>query len=154
MRKLGEAEVELDIQVMIRRKGRETGGHQTLAQLLRAGNLQAAPIEVSAPTAFGGVEIIARGIVNHPRNHFAATGEPERDAKHREAMREIRRSVQGINVPAILGGRGVAAAFFSHDAVLGKVALQPLHDQSFGAAVRRRDEVRSTLVSDLHGLRE
>src|ERR1019366_3984989 len=146
--KLGETEVELDIQVMVRRKRRETGGHQTLAQLLRAGNLQAAPIEVSAPTAFGGVEIVARGIVNHPRNHFAATGKPGGDAKHREAMREMRCSVQGITYPAILGGGGVSAAFFRHDAVLGKVALQPLHDHSFGTAVRRRDEVRSTLVCD------
>ena len=71
--------------------------------------------------------------------------QPQRDVEHGEAVGEIGGAVQRIHVPAVFGGALVAAAFFGHDAVRGKVGAQALDDQLFAGAVGLGHQVEIAL---------
>ena len=103
MREFGKAEIELHVQVVIGGERREARGHQAFAQLFRGRDAQRPAVQERARSALCGIQIVACGIVDHARNDFVAKGEAEGDAVNREAVRVVRRSVQGIDVPAVVG---------------------------------------------------
>ncbi len=56
-------------------------------------------------------------------------------------MREIRRTVERIDVPPFCGVAGSRAAFFTDDRALREFLSQPVDDQALGGAICVRDEI-------------
>src|SRR5579863_1815085 len=104
---------------------------------------------MSAGAVLGREKLVARRIENHPSHHFVLKSQPNRNAEHRKAVSEIRRAVERIHVPAVIGIRPLAAALLADDVMSRKAAPQPLDDQCFGTTVRLGDYVGFALVMDL-----
>ena len=67
-------------------------------------------------------------------------------------MREIRRTVKRIDMPAVARGFfGVATAFFGDDGVLREATLQARDDHGFRALIGFGDDVHFALVGDFLG---
>lgn len=69
-------------------------------------------------------------------------------------MREVRRAVERIDVPAILAALVAEPLLFAQDVVRRPLLPDAFPDQDFGSAVRRGHEISLALVLDLQVLVE
>jgi len=66
-------------------------------------------------SALRGKHLIARRVVKNANFKLLVfSHQRNRDAEHGIAMREVRRAIQRIDVPAIVGAGIAARAFFAH----------------------------------------
>ena len=93
--------------------------------------------------------LVPRRIHDHPGNQLTSSLQRQRHVEHREAVREIRRAIQRIHVPAIFRCARLPAAFFGHDGVRGKVAAEPVHDQPLAGAVGLRHQIIGALEIEM-----
>ena len=109
-------------------------------------NVHARAVQVSAASLFRGEQFVARGIVENARDALTLMLQRHRDAEHGKAVREIRRPVQRIDIPAIVAAAIGARAFFAEEIVSGPALANALHDQLFGRAISLGDQVDIALV--------
>ena len=69
-------------------------------------------------------------------------------------MREVRRAVQRIDVPAIVAALVAESLLFAENVVRGPLLANAFADQDFGSAISRRHQVGLALVFDLQVLVE
>src|SRR5580692_6773718 len=116
-----------------------------------------------------GKQFIARGIVNHRCDAFpfpflslmfqslmfqSMVFQSNRHAKHRKSVREVRRSIERIDIPAILAALVAESLLFAQNIVRRPLLPDPFADQHLGSAVSRRHQVSIALVFDLQMLME
>src|SRR5438445_11539627 len=94
--------IEENIRILVPLMAGETGGHQALRQIVCFGSMNALLVQIRATSFFGGKKFVARGIVDKSRNHLPLVLQRHRDAEHRKAMREIRGSIERLDIPALL----------------------------------------------------
>ena len=141
VRKHGELIVEMHVYVLMPLARREARGRQRIFDPRRAGDMNARAVQERAGARFRAEHFIAGGIDDHAADQFARALQRESDVEHRESVSEVGGAVQRIDIPAILGGSRVPAAFLGDDRVRGKVALQALDDQPFAGAVGLGDQI-------------
>jgi hypothetical protein len=154
VRKLSETEIKLDVQIVIWGEGRETRGHQAFREVLIVRYAEALAIQKSPGPALGRKEFVASRVIHHPDHYFTTAGQTQRNAEDRKTVGEIGCPIERIDVPAVIRSRFLAATFFRHYGVVGEVASQPFHDQSFRSPIRLGHQVRAPLVCDLERLPE
>src|SRR4051794_3041012 len=76
------------------------------------------------------------------------------DTENGVAVRKIRGSIEGIDIPPVVGAALVASAFFADDIVSGPGRTYPFDDELFAGAIGHRDKVNVALVFNLHSLVE
>src|SRR5262249_7155616 len=92
--------------------------------------------------------LVATGIKYHTRNALAFVFQSQGDAEHRIPMREVRGSVQWVDIPVKIAAGFPAAAFFAEKIMVRPQFADALDDQLFRAAIRLRDQVDITFVLD------
>ena len=105
--------VEKDIRILMALMAWESGRHQAFCQVRRPRDMDSLLIQVSAASLFRREQFIPRGIVNHSSDPIPFVLQSHRNAKHRETMREVRGSVQRVNVPAVIAARVLEPTFFA-----------------------------------------
>ena len=90
-----------------------------------------------------------QGIVDDARHGNAAAHQAHGDGEDREAVGEVGRAVDGVHDPLILTARGVMAALFGQNGVLGELLLEGRDDHVFRTLVEFRDKINRTFLSDL-----
>src|SRR2546429_8099248 len=131
MRAQSDLMIEENIRILVPLMARETGGHQALRQIVCFGSMNALLVQIRATSFFGGKKFVASGIVDHSRNHLPLVRQRHRDAEHRKAMREIRGSIERIDIPAILAARVNKALFLAQNIVPRPERSNPLANQNF-----------------------
>src|ERR1035437_2363869 len=124
----------------------KAGGKQRLSQMWNARHLLRLAIQIGAFSAFGSIELIPHGIIDHSRyqrsvlirqHPRSALFEAHRNAELRKPVREVGGAVQRVHVPAELPLHAIPCAFFAVNSMLGKRLAEPLPDQLF---YRRSEE--------------
>ena len=111
-------------------------------------------VQVSARAALGGKQLAADGVKDHARNDLAPKSQSQGHAKHREPVREVRRAIERIHVPAVVRGRFPSPALLGDDGVGRIVFPQAFDNQGFGAPVGLGDQVGGSFVGNLFGTLE
>src|SRR6266550_2675804 len=101
MRAQSDLMIEENIRILVPLMAGEPGGHQALRQIDGFGNMNALLVQIRTTYFFGGKKFVASGIVDHSRNHLPLALQRHLDTEHREPVREIRGSIEGIDIPAI-----------------------------------------------------
>src|SRR5205807_10604082 len=94
MRAQSDLMIEENIRILVPHMAGETGGYQTLRQIVGFGNMNALLVQIRTTSFFRGKKFVASGIVDHSCDHLPLVLQRHRDAEHRKAMREIRGSIQ------------------------------------------------------------
>src|SRR5436189_4131300 len=130
MRAQSDLMIEKNIRILVPLMAGETGGHQALRQIVGFGNMNTLLVQIRAASFFGGKKFVASGIVDHPRNHLPLVLQRHRDTEHRKAMREIRGSIERIDIPAILAAGVNKALFLAYNIVPPPERSDPLPEQN------------------------
>ena len=81
----------------------KTGADEARLQVHAFAHAYARVVEVGAASAAGGVEVVARRIIDDGLRHDAAMLERDGDCILREAVQKVRRAVERIDDPAVFG---------------------------------------------------
>src|SRR5277367_4073216 len=121
---------------------RQSAGDHAFIELAPAGDTDALIVEEGALAAFGGIELVIGGIIDHAGNDGSFALKPDRDRKLRNAVQEVGSAVERIDNPGV--GLVVAwarAAFLADKAVTGARLGEILVQHLFGALIGQADEV-------------
>src|SRR5436309_6095987 len=130
MRAQSDLMIKENIRILVPLMTGETGRHQTLRQIVRLGNMNALLVQIRAASFFSGKEFVASGIVDHPLNHLPLVLQRHRDTEHRKTMREIRGSVERIDVPAVIAAGINKALLLAENVVPRPARPNPLANQN------------------------
>ena len=70
----------------------------------------------------------------------------QRDVEEREAMGEICRAVEWVNIPAVRALKPGASSLFAIDAMIGESLVQPAYDEFFRCAIGFGHQVHIAFV--------
>src|SRR5256886_7089366 len=129
MRTQSDLMIEKNIRILMPLMARETGRDQALRQIVDFGNMNALLVQIRATSFFGGKKFVASGIVDHSCDHLPLVLQRHRDTEHRKAVREIRGSVERIDIPAILAARVNKALFLAQNIDRKSTRLNSSHSQ-------------------------
>ena len=122
---------------------------QALVERGRVRDRERAVVDGRAVTALGHEELVPRGVVDDAEHHVALDLERDRDGEDRQAVRIVRRPVQGIDDPAAPRAAGRRPRLLGEDGIAGERAPEAIDDQRLAARVHLRHEVGGTaLVGD------
>ncbi len=129
---------------------REAGADQAFAQMLALADADAAVVQIRAAPARRGEQVVAHRIEDHGLRDHAAVRERDRHAVLREPVEEVRRSVQRVDDPHVLGRRipAMGRAFLCENRVVRIGCEHGLDDRCFRRAVHLADEVLRALRRD------
>ena len=150
MRAQRDLVVEVNVRVLVALVTGKSSGHQTFRQVRCFRNRDALAIQGCAASLLGREKLVARGIVKNTCDAFAFVFDTERDAEHRITVREVRRTVERIDIPARVAAGFNAGPFFPHHIVRRKFRSDSLQNERFGLAVGNRDQVDIAFVFDGH----
>src|SRR5450759_4736980 len=108
-------------------------------------------IQVRATAPLGGEQLLPGRVEDHTCYQLPCVLERERYVVCRKTMGEVRGSIDGVHVPAVLGRGFVTAAFFRDNRMSRKVRAQPLDDKLFGRPVRLCDQIEFALKLKANG---
>src|ERR1700690_1198135 len=121
--------VEKDIRILMALMAGKSGSHQALGQIRSPRNMNTLLIQIGAASLPRREQFVPRGIIDHASDALPSVVEPHRNAKHGETVREVRGSVQRIDIPAIFAARVLEPAFFAEDVMRRPLLPDPLPDQ-------------------------
>src|SRR5579863_5615643 len=111
-------------------------------------------IQVRATTLLRSKQFVPRGIVNYARDALSFVLQRHGNAKYREAMREVRSSVERVHIPAVIAARVAQSAFFAKNVMRGPVLADAFADQCLAVPVGHSNQVRLALVLHFDALAE
>src|SRR5690606_34417770 len=95
-------EFDQGMTVVAATKMRNSGGDHCVTQRFAGGNAQTAIVHECATATLGCVKLIHCRVVDHAGHDLALTLERDRNGKDRNAVKEVGRSVEWVNDPAVL----------------------------------------------------
>src|SRR5579864_3378220 len=94
--------VEINIRVQMAFLAGKSSTEQTFAERSYLGDLNTLTIERRSPAAFGREEFSAGRVEDDASYHFVIPNQSQGHAEDREAVCEVRGSVEGIDIPETL----------------------------------------------------
>jgi len=121
---------------------RQSGGEQAIAQSGTLGDAQAAIVEKGAGTPFGGEQFIHDRIVDKRSGQLTLALQCDRNGEDRQAMHEVRGSIERVDDPAMLiVGSVDRTGFFHQESVSGPRFFQFAMDNFLSLAIGRGDKI-------------
>src|SRR5882757_11007615 len=127
----------------------KSGAKQAGRERFNLGDTDRPAVEGGAFAASRRKKFISNGVVHYAGQNRIALRQRDRDAEAGIAVREIRRAIQWIDVPAKLRRIVVPGTFFRGDRMIREIFRQPFHDRPLGALVGLGNQVGVALVSDV-----
>src|ERR1700733_2335521 len=156
--------IEVDIRILVPLPAGKAGSQKAFLQRSRFRNMDGLTVELRAPSLLRGKQLVSRGIVNGCGDALAFVVEPlvvqsnvfqsNRHAENRKSVREVRRAVERINIPAILAALVAESLLFAQNVVGWPLLPDAFPDQDFSRAVSRRYQIGFAFVFDLQVLVE
>ena len=129
---------------------RHAGGDQAFRHMLAGRDPQARVIEICAGAAFGPEELVGQRVIDNARDDLAAFLERDRDRELRQAMQEVRGSIERVNDPAMDPvSLGLGAAFLADKPKFRSGTHQFVADRFLGTPVGGGNEIRGALARHL-----
>src|SRR5579871_6502680 len=139
----------MNVDVLMALARGEARRRQRVLDPRRLGDVDTPLVQERSRSQLRAEHFVPRGIDNHAGDQLARSLERERRVENGETVREVRGSIQRVDVPTILGRAFLPAALLRHDRVSRKVPAQTLDDQPFAGAIGFRHQVISAFEIEM-----
>src|SRR5690349_17559268 len=99
----------MNIDIVMPLAAGNTGGRQAVRQAPRLRYVNPPVVQVGPGPALGSEHLLPDRIVDYPGDDFFTARQSQRHVEHGKTVREIRRPVERVHVPTVLG-RSLATA--------------------------------------------